>query len=594
MTRFEDFTYDDAAAEIERRKAERLGDAYATNHGMAERHDFWQGGKLWVGPRGSPEAWEARVKAAVEAQFVPGGAILEALANFTRGLFGKQANIQAVPAGPVEEGSAADKALDKEAEELVEALSVWWDRVELWAKMREVGSRSRWAGWGALRLRIPAGRLRERKTADGVVRELPTFKALAEALAAIELDAPEPDHCILIQHPDTQQRAAIFHYSKKNDAGQTENHVELWYDEGEGDQRRTVLRILPEKGEAEGPYPYEWGGRLPVSEMDGELMLTEPVRRAEAALAFAATNVVRVGETAGFRERYTMNAEPAGLWLPTRPITEGAVRSMDDGKGGTLYFHPLPRSLGAGVTTDLVGIPIEAGADGEKRATPGIEIADPVDPEYATKVVEFGRARVLHLCHQGHLAMTARGESSGTAYEQARATFAGDLQLHVDPAERALTQVLEAVVTMAESMMGRPAKVLDRLRLIATLTPDAGPVSPEYSRETRELVKEALLSRSTAMARLGTDDVAAELDAIDQDPASQLAMTERRAKAMAAFPDEVPLVIRAILVGYTEEEARRYFGEADAARVRGEEQARDEIRAALERGRTEPEGEVAA
>src|SRR5690606_35718167 len=120
-----------------------------------------------------------------------GGAVLEALANFVRGMLGKQANIQAVPAGPVSE--AEEEARNREAEELIEALSVWWDRVELWEKMRRAVARSRWAGWGPLRLRIPTGRLIERETEGGTVRQLPKFATLEEALAAIELHAPEPD-----------------------------------------------------------------------------------------------------------------------------------------------------------------------------------------------------------------------------------------------------------------------------------------------------------------------------------------------------------------------------------------------------------------
>lgn len=578
MKRFDEFTYDDAVAEIERRKKDRLGDAYQVNHDMAELHDFWQDGELWVGPRGGLLAWNAEVRDRIKAQYIPGGAVLEALANFVRGMLGKQANIQAVPAGPVSE--AEEEARNREAGELIEVLSVWWDRVELWEKMRRAVARSRWAGWGPLRLRIPTGRLIERETEDGtVIRELPKFGTLEEALEAIELHAPEPDQCIVIQHPDTQQRAAIFHYTDQADNGSPVNYVELWYEE----DGKTVLRILQQGAGEATVLSYDWGGALPISEVDGEVMITEPVRRAEAALAFASTNFVRTVETAGFRERYTINAEPAGLWLPARP-EGGAPRTMDDGQGGTLYFHPLPRSLGAGITTDLIGIPVESDTDGEKRATPQITIADPVDPKYATDAEEFARARVLQRCGQGHLAMIASGEASGFAYEQARAAFAGDLQLHVDPTERGLTQILEAVVAMAESMMVRPLNVLERLRLIVTLTPDAGPISPEMRKQYIEEAEKGCRSRSSAMALIGIDDVQAELEAIEQDPLNQISMTERRAKAMAAFPDEVPLVTRAILVGYTEEEARQYFGEADAARVRAEEQARDEIRDALERG----------
>lgn len=587
MKRFEEFTYQDAVDALAARKAERVGDAYDVNQKMAEAGDFWQDGSLWVGPRGSDEAWNAAIKAVIARQFVPGGAVLEAIGNFVRGLLGKQANIQAVPLGPVEEGSDEANRLKAEADEIIEALSVWWDRVRLWQRMREVAARSRWAGWGAIRLRIPPGKLEREEGEDGVVTRLPRFDNFAEALSAVDLSAPEPVYCAVIEHPDTLQRAAIFHYTGDDKRGR----VELWYEDGE----ETVFRLLVEGGEeAEEEARFPWGGRIPVAEMDGDVLLTEPVRRSEAALAFALTNTVRVGETAGFRERYTTNAEPSGIWLPTPPGNLGPHRTMDDGEGGILYFHPLPRSLGAGITTDLIGV--WGDAEGETRASPGVTIADPVDLDYATKGAEFWRRRVLELCHQGHLAMTTRGEASGYAYEQSRAAFIGDLDAHVDPAERALTETLEAAVAMAESMMVNPPGILERFRLIVTITPDPGPVSPELAQETRDNVKAGLLSRSTAMAKIGVDDVAAELDAIEQDPQSQIGAIKERVAIMlqlkAAEPD-MPLVQAAIVAGWDEDEARRLFTETDAAAVQAR-QEREAIAAALRGGQGEPDPREAA
>lgn len=588
MKRVEDWTYNDAVAAVDAHVNERVGDDYATNAAMIEDGDFWQDGKHWVGPRGGDVAWEAAIKAAVERQHIPGGAILEGVGNFVRGLVGKQANIQAVPL----EGDADDEAAREAAAELVEALSVWWDDRRLWEKMRRVVARSRWAGWGTFRLRILPAKLERTRTEDGEVTRLPRMESFADALAAIDLEAPEPDQCVVIEHPDTGQRVAIFHYAVIDDGNKGKNRVEVWYEDGD----KTRLRVLEEGGEQVASGEYDWGGRLPVSEMDGELMVTEPVRRAEAAFAFAQTMVVRAGESAGFRERTTSNAEPAGLWLPTPPVN-GPVRSIDDGRGGTLYFHPLPRSLGAGVTTDLVGIVTKATDAGEERATPSITYADPVDPEFAIRPAHHWRARVLELCQQGHLALITRGESSGIGYEQARATFAADLDAHVDPAERALTEILEAAVTMAESMQANPDRWLERFRMIVTITPDPGPISPERRKQIIEEVKAGLKARSTAMAELGTDDVAAELDAIEQDPQSQLGAIKERVGIMlqlkAAEPD-LSLVQAAIAVGWDADEARDLFGEADAAAAQAR-QAREEIADALRGGREgEPEPRVAA
>lgn len=588
MKPFEEWTYEDATKAINAHVAEHVGDAYDVNRAMVEDHDLWQRGELWVGPRGSDQVWVAKIRDSVERQYVPGGAVLEAFGNVVRGLLGKEATLQLVPREEVPEGSEQAEALEREAKEVAGQLMGLWGRVQLWRHMRRVVIRSRWAGWGPIRWRIPPGRLERSEGEDGtVVTRLPRFESFEDALSAIDLSTPEPKHCVVIEHEDTQQRAAIFHYTAQDSKTGDRSRVELWYEDGD----QTVSRVLVEGGETLASETYDWGGRLPITEVDGELLLTEPVRRAEASLAFAQTNVNRSTETSGFRERYTMNAEPAGLWLPVRPNDIAAPRSSTDEHGNTLYFHPLPRSLGAGVTTDLIGVLTESTPEGEKRATPGVEIADPVDPEHAIKAARFWRARVLEMCYQGHLAMTGKGETSGEAYEQARAAYIGDLDAHVDPTERALTEAIEAVIVMAESMMSAPPRYLERYRVVVTVVPDPGPVSAAVRQEIRADVEAGLLSRVTAMAKAGVDDVDDELDAIEQDPKSQLGLIHERVgimRELRATEPDMPLVQAARVAGWSEEEAKELFGETDTLSTQ-DRQERDAIRDALEGGGSDDE-----
>lgn len=597
MKPFAEWTYQDAVKEIAARKDRRVGDAeYKVNRAMVEEHDLWQDGDMWRGPRGTDAAWAAGLQAAIEKQFIPGGAVLEALSNFARGLFGKEANVQAVPARPLAEGSEEEKRANEEATELVEMLSVWWDRVGLWKMLRHAGARSRWAGWGSLRLWIPEGKLEAVQSEEGSppVRELPTFQSLEEALSAIDLSAPEPDHAIVISHPETQQQAALFHFVDGESPGDREkSRVELWFQDGE----ETRLRILPQTGDPEELGPYAWGGALPVTEMDGELMITEIVRRQESGLGFAETNVVKTGETAGFRERYTTNAEPNGVWLQTPPSGVPNPRSMRDESNALWYLHTIPRSLGPAVSTDLIGIKMKATGPGEAevRATPGVVIADPVDPEFAIKGAEYRRKRVLELCGQGHLAMHGTGKASGFAYEQARATFRGDLEWHKSPAERAILLLFQALIRMAESMTAEAPRWLERFRLIVTLSVDPGPVSPEFREQIMTEVEKGLRSRASAMGLLGIEDVGGELEAIEQDPEAQLGLLRKRVEVMTLLMGASPglsLVQAAVAAGWDEADARKLFAEADAAAVQ-ERQARDEIADALRRGRGEPEPAVA-
>lgn len=514
-----EFTLDDAIAEIEARKASLGEGGFDANRKLIEEQDFWQDGETWKGPRGTPAAWAASLKEAVANQHIPGAASFEALNNFLRGLFGKEANIQAVPVADDSVGDQGNSDEEvAEARQLVDFLTEWWDDVGLWGILREAGRRSRWAGWGDVRLWIPDGLLED--GGDGSTR-LPIRDDFASALAAIRVSAPMPDSGISFRHPSTQSQASIFTYTDDDD----NLKAELWYQDleqlDENGKPLTVLVILSDEGR-EGPYEYEWGGRIPQAEIKGEVMITDVVRRQEAALNFAETNIVKIGETAGFRERYTGNAEPNGIWLTTRPTTLGPTREITLDDGSKLYFHPTPRSMGPSVTTDLVGIKIETSDEGERRATPSVTIAEPVDPAYGIAGAEYRRKRVLELCGQGHLAMIGSGESSGFAYEQSRAVFRGDLEWHKNPVEMAIASILETVIVMAESMMSSPPRYLERFRIVVTLTVDPGPVSPEYQNQVMVMVDKGLLSRPSAMSRLGVEDVQGEMDAIEQDPSAQV------------------------------------------------------------------------
>ena len=115
------------------------------------------------------------------------------------------------------------------------------------------------------------------------------------------------------------------------------------------------------RGEPRGRVPLERPDRgVPVrlrdrrgkpflAELRAPVLITDPVRRQQARLNFFESTLVRVVETAGFAERYTLNAAPQGMWLKTPPTTAPALDTQVDANNVTWYLHPVAHHTDLGV-----------------------------------------------------------------------------------------------------------------------------------------------------------------------------------------------------------------------------------------------------
>jgi hypothetical protein len=524
-------------------------DAFDANAKYVEEQDHWQEGNGWVGPNaeGADGTVVTRVMAGVERQFTPVDLITECLHRGANGLFKHQADVQLAPLNPIEganpDGTLTDEQQAQEAEQKKRAdatmaiISAWWDRVHLWTRVRDAYVRSRWSGRGLMRLWIPAAHTEN--------NALPSGLDLEEALQRLELSAPAPDAATVYVHPETHQPIAI--YVTELDG---EKVVELWTVDPEGgEDPDTIVRQIAKDETVELRIPM--GGRLPVNQMEADVLITEAVRRQQKRLNFYESILVRVGEAAGFPERYISNASPQGILLTTPPDTP-TIHAPVIHNGVTYYVHEVPRTLGAQVTTELRGFEYGEG-ETPHITTPQVTIKEPTDPDYAIKAAWHARRTILEACKQAHVLTNSEAAPSGYSREQARADFEDDLDGVKSAAEMLIAETLAAALAIAHAMGADD--VLAEFRPVVTLHIHSGPVSPEEREQNTAKQAAGLLSRETSMARDGVEDVDAEIQRIDAGPYGQLALLTKRAEALRALTDAGLGVEGAMkLVGFTDEE----------------------------------------
>lgn len=535
---FRTWTYKHAVDAHARLVAATVGDqGYKANLAFAEKGDHWQGGDAWPVATGLNPAIRAKLLNKVEPQFRPVDVISEALDNVANGLLDKEADVTFAPLVPAKPETTEAQQQEQEIAATVARISKWWDRQQFWEQARKATRRSRWSTRGATRLWItPAVMVSTRDAQGKESKALPTNLSADDALDAVQVMAPSPDVGFVYTDPDSQEQVGVFFYSTGDatqSAAAVRKHAELWFVDGED----TVLRVVHESNEAPQEFPVKMGKRVPIAQMEADLLITETVRRQQKGLNYFETLLMRVVETAGFPERYTINAKPSGVWLREAPANEPPIE-VQEIDGVKWYLHAAPRELGPAVTTDLRGITGSSGTTGgEVIMTPSVTWKDPTDPEYLIKACAHGRKTMLRECKQGHLATDSVAESSGLAYIQARAIFGKDLNATKAPLEGMVRRTIEAAIALADALSGTaPAQsFLAKYRCVVNLHVDTGPALPTELAENREQNKAGLLSRRSAMARGGVEDTDAELSALDEDPVALASLWTVRGQAMAAM-----------------------------------------------------------
>jgi hypothetical protein len=591
---FERWTYKDAAAVVADAVKRMPGGvvAYDTNRLYAIEGDHWQDGRGWAGPDGNEDpAVHAIIVNAARSKFTPVDTIGEVLKRVVTGVLEREAAVSFEPLKPEGKGGAPSDTQAAEAAAVLGLVSAWWDRVRFWRWLRAATRDSRLFTRGIVRLYIAPGDLvtgrapvpasedgeedapaevtdaggeavSEEEETLPEVTGLPADLTPAEAFAMVRLDAPEPKQAAAYRDPFTHRECVVYlfeDYEASQTAtpsapGQKRKKAEVWFTDPEA-PTRAVVRSLTENGPAE-EFSLETGGHLPLSEMEGALLITEAVRRLQKALNFWNSVALRIAEAAGFPERYTTNAGPSGIWMPTKPTNGPPLAERQETDGKWWYMHPVPRQLGAATLTELRGFEYTSGRDALGNAqkaitTPGIIRFDPVDPEYAIKGTEHSRALLLESCHQGHVIAAGTGALlSGYSQEQARDDHLKDLGDERAAVEACARHIIGATIGTASGMVPEgPQPVSDepgaprvdlrtflrRFRVVVNAHVNAGPTTPAQQAENRAQVEAGNLPQEEALLRNGVEDVQAALAAIRSDPMYLANLWTKRGTALTGL-----------------------------------------------------------
>lgn len=517
---FATWTYQDCVNALEKRLPE---DYLVLRRYGHERKHFHE--DEWIGPG------NAATNKAIEKQFAPDDAVGEALYNISNAF--REPQLGGAPLQMLREDEQVPEQIANKIAEAKSLLSTWWDKRLLQEVIQERLRVSAWSGFAGIRPWIPGRFLQKEGTAVSV-RPMRTFE---EALEAIFVSTPLPEHGAIIVHMETQDKCSIFLDEEViYDNGQEikKKRAELVYldpNRLKDEDATTFIRVIYDDPMRTGyTAPLQLGGRILFSELKAKGLLTDSVLRSQRQLNFYSSIITRMGETASFRERYTKNVKPYGrriLYEDGDEVYDNAYIERDD-EGREWQIIPTERTLGAGTTTDLIGLPKyneqgnPAGFD-----TPDVTIVDPVDPTPYINAGESIRRRVLRMCGQGHLAGTSNFEVSGIAYEQARAVFEKDLNARRISEEGALRDLFTSVLALAEFITRKPGYFTKSIRITVDQSIDAGPRSPDSARLDLESAEAGLLSKETTMSRLGVEDVVAELSRIKQSPTYVLDLLAR-------------------------------------------------------------------
>ncbi len=232
------------------------------------------------------------------------------------------------------------------------------------------------------------------------------------------------------------------------------------------------------------------GGRWLIQQVKSPTLLTESVKRLQNSINHGLTMKLRNQEVAGFRERVFMNAQPPGTW--------------DTDENGVETFTPAVMQRGPGTDQFISGLP-----NGDSYLGASIHESQPVDITTLLGSFQADIELIYRQFRQSYRLQTSQGTLSGESRIQQRQEFELFLRGWKRKVESAIANILNIVL-----------KILgyENLEAVVELQISTGKLSAEERTAVISEFQAGLLSKSTAIAKLGTvSDVDAELALIDEE-----------------------------------------------------------------------------
>ncbi len=479
--------------------------------------DHWQAGAGWIGPapavgeEGRNEALEV-----IKAGFTARNVLLEIAKRYTSGCVGDEPGWQLVPRRPLdpdEKPSTEEQALIDEANA---ALTTWWDRYELAPLFWQAVFQMSWGARSPLRLYLSADAFTTIGTDTTKRTGVEKQPTLEDALRLILLDIPKIESAAVYVDPDTRRMVGVYLF--KSRAGN--EGAELVYTDRNG---KTFLRTIGGDDKDENPIETPLAGYLSHYQLIRPTrLLTDAAFSMQKALNLAMTVIPRTIVTAGFLERWLINARLPG--------------KMIEGPNGGKVFQPDANlAFGAGATSALYG---EKTDDGQGRQTivpADVKWREPISPEGAIEGADGVYAKLLEECAQAHVMLSSEASPSGRSRREARAVSENSLKGGQLPIQSAGRWLIEGALALAEYLMNAPGKYTGTLRAQFDVKLNAGPAEPEDRAQNLEEWEKGVRSSESVMLQAGIQDPAAEQMQISREPAARLEIAKRQAETALAW-----------------------------------------------------------
>jgi hypothetical protein len=465
-------------------------------------HDNWQDGDGSSLPPfdGADAKTSAVLKKGTERNFTPKGTSASVVRRHRRGVVGREPGWMTT----IEEGSQATEERRLFAESL---LLLWWNHHRCLKEFKKAVTYFKAVGRSTLRIYWAPGDLQK-----GRMPVLP----FNEALKKIYLLAPEPKEAAVILDKWSMRRAGVYTFEDKDG----KSVIGLCYLADDG---KTIIRTLREGSALTEQAPglvqrakdyftdskpdaaLPLNGNLTVFEMEGDPLITTPVKKQQRLEDKAWSMLSHNMDEAGFREEVYLNAQPPGktVWVDDPSGSGIQVEAFIKGSGDALQKGP-------GTTKFIRGVAYTETdeATGKVRtylSTPSREVTDPVPVDSYVKTASAARQNILSDTDQLHVEIAGDATANGVSRQQARDDYEKSLdetKSEVDPTGSA---VMETFLCLVAIFADKPG-YFDGVRVSFDARVDPGPLSAEDRRINIEEAGAEIKSMEEARQYAGAAD----------------------------------------------------------------------------------------
>lgn len=458
--------------------------------------DHWQDQWGFIGqlpPASLPGA--ASMTADIKKGFVADNVIKEVVSTHVGGLLGREPSWSFLE-------TAGEKKVERTPleKETGETLTRWWnDRKALKDLQR------------AARILICEGTVARRVFFPRAYGKL-TASELIDALQSIYFETCYADQAGVFTDPDTMRDIGVYLFDEVNDKNEVvTNCAELSFLDDNGD---TVCKVVKDRGAPVEYGPYPLGGHLLIHEMTRDPLITEQVQSNQRALNLAHTQMIRNVNLAGNRRTDITNAQPPGPKTDKPTITTDTLKTADGRFPGTF-------KVGVGAVNFVMGYPIhnEEGII-VGYTNPTVNIADPVSVETFKETIAQEKAAIYAQCHQRHVLIVDKADTSGRAREVAQREYERSLNETKTEMDACGRWQLETTLRLA-AYVTKTTSRYEVLRADFNCRVSAGDPDPEKQKLALLLrtpggpKNQPLFSDETCRGIAGSEDPAAEKARID-------------------------------------------------------------------------------